>query len=121
VKLSNFATNSYLTGAEISGTRPIKTIESVYSQFFGNGDDANERIVLRFVGEHKQLKLNPTSVSTLINAYGDDPSALVGKKIGLHTENMRTPQGPWDVIYVDILDDAIPSGRQPELGDPAPF
>lgn len=53
------------------------------------------------VGENeKVLTLNPTSKNNLIDAYGDDTSAWIGKEARVHLTKSKIGKELKDVIYL---------------------
>ncbi len=65
--------------------------------------DYGTRLVVKVIladGTEKKLSLNPTSVNTLIDAFGADTKAWVGKEVKVRVAQMTVRDTPRDVIFV---------------------
>ena len=95
--------SDWLKAADIKGKNVSVVIESVGEIHFDakEGQAAQEKATLRFVGKDKGVVLNATNTNTLIEAYGPDSDKWIGKEIGLNTKEY---EGFADGIVVVILD-----------------
>lgn len=102
-----------LKAADFVGKNLKVTIESVEIRSYEarNGQPAQERAALHFLGREKTLVLNKTNTKTLINAYGANSDGWTGKEIGLTTHETELGTG-WVVTPLGVeppaFDDDIP-------------
>ena len=95
--------SDWLKAADIKGKNVKVVIESVGEIHFDakDGQAAQDKATIQFVGKDKGMVLNGTNTTTLIEAYGSNSDNWVGKEIGLNTKEY---DGYADGIVVFILD-----------------
>ena len=72
--------------------------------------DYGTKLVVKVVladGTKKKLSLNPTSVNKLIDAFGTDTKAWVGKEVKVHVVQMTVRDTLRDVMFVTAPDQGI--------------
>lgn len=102
-----------LKAIDFKGKNLKLTIESVEERHYEarNGNPAQDKAALHFVGKEKTLVLNKTNTKLLITAYGADSDGWIGKEIGLSTHETELGEG-WVVTPLGVqppdFDDEIP-------------
>lgn len=79
--------SAYLKKEDIGDRRVAVTIESVDLETVGQGQEQEEKYVLRFVGKSKGMVLNKTNAETISEILGDDEmDNWAGHKITLYVD-----------------------------------
>lgn len=84
MKLAEAYPSTHLAHTDIpDGEDLIVTINDAKLKTVGQGEDAEEKLVLSFSEQEKTLILNKTNATTIANLYGDETDDWSGKKIAL--------------------------------------
>jgi len=102
----------YLTAADLQGTRPVVTIERVFSEEIGG----EPRRCVSFVDKEKILPLNKTNWNAIAEALGiDDDEHWEGHAIRLFTARVDFQGKRVDAVRVERVSQAgRPAPREPE-------
>jgi len=76
-------TSNYLKATDLGDNKPIVAIAGVEMQTLGQGEEAETKPVVSFVGKEKGLVCNKTNWNTLIDLFGAETDDWAGKKIRL--------------------------------------
>jgi hypothetical protein len=95
----------YLKAADIEG-KIIKVKIAAVSlvEFKNDGGDPETKPALALAGKEKQVVCNPSSVKTLIAAYGRSSDAWVGKDIQLSTQHYAS-LGKSGIVITPLVGD----------------
>jgi len=93
----------YLKAADLGGEDVTYTIESCEVEMVGNGDDAEDKPVLRFKECQQALVLNKTNTVTIAEMYGDnDTDSWIGQPITLYPTRTQMGAKMVDCIRVRL-------------------
>ena len=103
--------SKYLKAADLQGKSVKAVISAVALVEFENDDGSKQqKPAIALVGKEKQVVCNPTTVNELMQAYGVDSDAWIGKEIGLSTKHYASLGKDGLVVSAmkDFVDDEIP-------------
>jgi len=81
MKLHEAFPSKYLTAADLDGQDLAFTIAGAKLETLGQGDDAEQKIVLALRDEAKGLVINRTNATSIAKLHGDDTDDWIGKVI----------------------------------------
>lgn len=81
MKLSQAFPSNYITAADLNGHDVTVTISKVAMERLGQGREAEDKLLINFVGKEKGLICNKTNAKTIAKLWGDDTDSWIGKPI----------------------------------------
>ena len=79
--VSTLFPSNYVKAADLGGKPRIMTIRTCEEENLGQGADKESKPVLYFHKAQKGLVLNKTNAMTIVEAYGDETVAWVGRPV----------------------------------------
>lgn len=118
---SDFLGGQYLRGEQLQGQEVPVTIAS--HSIDKMESDGKQKVVLHFVGKELGLVLNATNTKVIMQAYGDDFGAWVGKGLVLYTVPINFQGQMYNAIRVRIpaTQAPAPTAQAADLDDEIPF
>lgn len=103
--------SEFLRADQLGGQPRRAVIEATTVEVLGQGEQAQQKVVLKFKGAKQRLPLNKTNAMTLSDAWGPNSDNWIGRKIELRPEK---------VLYAGKMVDSIRTHPAPAAPAPAP-
>ena len=88
MRISEAYPSKYLKAADLDGQDRAVSIRACIQEELGQGAEMETKPVLYFDGGHKGLVLNKTNATAIVEDYGDDTEAWVGREIVLFIQKV---------------------------------
>jgi hypothetical protein len=89
MKLSEAFPSRYLAAEDIEDDDRTLTITDARAEVMGEGIKAQNKIILSFKEERKELVCNKTNANTISKIHGDDTDDWIGKQITLYATEVE--------------------------------
>lgn len=107
----------FLRAAQLGGqTRRVKIVAATV-EVIGQGDKAQQKIVLRFERMQPKLPLNKTNATCLASSWGPETNNWLGRELELHPERVMFSGAMVDSIRVHVPVAASPSSLAAGIGE----
>lgn len=119
-----YGSNSqWLKAEDLQGAKPIVTIESAEVKENTYNGETKKQIVLKFIGKEKQLGLNFTNASRIVELLGtEDYNQWIGAAIKLYTDKTTLADGrtvPCIRIFPELPSNGQPVAPPQQFSGPA--
>ena len=106
---------TYLKAADLKGTEPTVTIESVELKTM---PDKTVKIDIAFIGKEKHFLANKTNSKRIAYMHGDETEVWIGKKIQLYTEMVDFEGKVMEAIRVRVAKPPVVRKPAAQFDDP---
>jgi len=111
----------FLRAEQLGGIPRRAVIESTSVEVLGQGENAQQKLILKFSGAKSRLPLNKTNALALSAAWGPITENWIGRKVELRPEKVQFSGRMVDSIRlhaVAVAPAAVPVAPAPELPEP---
>jgi hypothetical protein len=85
VNVNDTYPSKWLRAADLQDQEKTLTISDCSAEYFGQGDDAKEQIVVHFADDNiKPLGLNKTNAQTIADVFGPETDDWIGEQIVIY-------------------------------------
>ena len=109
----------FLRADQLGGVPRRAVIESAAVETVGQGENAAQKLVLKFQRAKQRLPLNKTNALTLAAAWGPNSDNWMGRTIELRSEKVAFSGRIVDAIRVRAIQAARPAAPAPAAVAPA--
>jgi len=112
--------SEFLRAAQLQGQTRRATIEGAGVEILGQGEKAQQKIVLKLVKVKQRFPLNKTNAMSLSAAWGPTTDNWIGRQVELRPEKVLFSGAMVDSIRAQAVPDVKPPRAVAPVAAPAP-